>query len=630
MSEKALLPPGSPADRARARSSTWSMGEALVRVTMAIFLCGWIVAPTLLGGPPFRFDIGFSRSSRGLPPSGEDRCPQPSPLWPRGNSSSLSEMDSWMRTAEFRAQSVAKLSGAVQVRTESFDDMGTPDEDPRWGAMVDFAAYLARTFPLVHASPNEGGRISLEKVNTHALLYTWAGSDPSLKPTVLLAHQDVVPVVEATIDQWTHPPWSGHYDGRYVWGRGASDCKNTLIAILEAIEALLAAGFQPRRTIVLAFGFDEELSGPRGAGHLAPLLVERYGKDGAAVLVDEGAGVYPVWGSNFAVPGVVEKGYVDIEVVVRMPGGHSSVPPPHTGIGVMAELIREIEAAPYEPRLVEYNPFLALTRCGAAYGTEFPETLRKRLDERDSKRGEGGFLSCMTRHGKRDDHGRDPLALEAAKMGDMVKYLFTTSVATDVIRGGVKVNALPERTTLLVNHRVNVGETTEGVWRRFAAIAAEVAARHNLTLNALSHGASSVSGEGDDAEQPNSITLRTDGHTLETSPLTPTALKPDEGSSENTTAWAVLSGTTLALYGQEEPDEKLYMAPGIMTANTDTRYYWDLTRNIFRFVPGWDPAETNFLSGVHTVNERISVTAHIHAVQWFSLFVRNMDEAELA
>jgi len=67
-----------------------------------------------------------------------------------------------------------------------------------------------------------------------------------------------------------------------------------------------------------------------------------------------------------------------------------------------------------------------------------------------------------------------------------------------------------------------------------------------------------------------------------------------------------------------------------MTGNTDTRYYWDLTRHIFRFAPGFDPADEQGLgNGIHTVNERVSVKNHVNTVRWFTLFVRNMDEADL-
>jgi acetylornithine deacetylase/succinyl-diaminopimelate desuccinylase-like protein len=49
---------------------------------------------------------------------------------------------------------------------------------------------------------------------------------------VLIA--DVVPVLPATKDLWTHDPFGGEYDGTYIWGRGSSDDKSGLIGIMYA------------------------------------------------------------------------------------------------------------------------------------------------------------------------------------------------------------------------------------------------------------------------------------------------------------------------------------------------------------------------------------------------------------
>jgi Gly-Xaa carboxypeptidase len=59
----------------------------------------------------------------------------------------------------------------------------------------------------------------------------------------------------------------------------------------EAVTHLLQNGFAPRRTLILSHGFDEEeVSARRGQGQIAPVLEERYGKDGIFMLVDEGSG----------------------------------------------------------------------------------------------------------------------------------------------------------------------------------------------------------------------------------------------------------------------------------------------------------------------------------------------------
>ncbi|KAG2131749.1 hypothetical protein DEU56DRAFT_981792 [Suillus clintonianus] len=56
-------------------------------------------------------------------------------------------------------------------------------------------------------------------------------------------------------------------------------------------------------------------------------LVKTYGEDSISMIVDEG-------------------GYSDVRVDVLTPGGHSSRPPKHTGIGILASVVTELEASP--------------------------------------------------------------------------------------------------------------------------------------------------------------------------------------------------------------------------------------------------------------------------------------------
>ncbi|KAI1126409.1 peptidase family M20/M25/M40 [Nemania abortiva] len=574
LSEKDTILPG---PRVRATQSRWKTVGKLI-------LHGILIALALRGC--FHL-LGMLTTHRA-----EDRaasaakCVQVDPLIPGRSSDKLTDMETYLDSSEFRDCAVENMAGAIRIKTESFDNMGAIGDDARWDVFFEFAAYLEKTFPLVHK------HLKLEKVNTHGLLYTWQGTDAAKKPTVFMAHQDVVPVAEATKEEWIHPPYSGYFDGTFIWGRGSQDCKNNLIGLLEAVELLLKAEYVPARTLILSFGFDEEISGFQGGAPLAEVLLKRYGKDGVAIIVDEGAGSADFWGTTYAMPGVGEKGYIDIEIIIRMPGGHSSIPPAHTGIGVAAELITLVEAHPYEPRFHAENPFLGLLECANAWSHDFPENLRKHLPWKEP--------TCPAK--------KDKLALEAAKLGATYKYLFTTSVATDVISGGIKSNALPERTRVLVNHRVNVGDSTNDVKSQITHLTQRIASKYNLTVHAFDNA----------PETPSSITLKS-VHALEPAPVTPTSV-------DGTTPYGVLSGTTRGLYGED-----ILMAPGIMTGNTDTKFYWDLTKHIFRYAPGFVPGKPELLpDGIHTVNEKLNIIGHIKGAQWYSMFIRNMDEAELS
>jgi Gly-Xaa carboxypeptidase len=196
-------------------------------------------------------------------------------------------------------------------------------------------------------------------IKRYSLLYIWKGQNTTLPSLFLASHIDVVPVPDETLTQWTHPPFAGFSDGKTVWGRGASDTKSTLVAVLEAVERLLEEGFVGERNVILAFvrprlfffmirfcvvrvlisfffllwgkGHDEEVSGYQGAKYISRRVQELGYTIG--MIIDEGVSKENLGAGEegLVLVGTAEKGYMDMEVVVNMPGGHSSIPPDHTG-----------------------------------------------------------------------------------------------------------------------------------------------------------------------------------------------------------------------------------------------------------------------------------------------------------
>jgi len=213
------------------------------------------------------------------------------------------------------------LSLAIRARTVSYDDL-----PPDALAFYELHRTLETLYPRVHAT--------LEKqiVSDFSLLYRWRGSNLELPAVLFCAHLDVVPAGEDSLSQWQHPPFDGEIADEQVWGRGALDVKGQLIALMEAAEALIKAGFQPERTLYFAFGEDEEIGGQRGAARIAALLTER-GEQLEAVLDEGGAivqGTLPGVELPVALIGIAEKGYLTLRLRVEQPGGHSSAPPPST------------------------------------------------------------------------------------------------------------------------------------------------------------------------------------------------------------------------------------------------------------------------------------------------------------
>src|SRR5918992_1465112 len=236
-----------------------------------------------------------------------------------------------------------RLAGAVRIPTISHEDPSAFDA----GAFQALHAYLAAQFPRVHS------QLRRETVGTHSLLYTWQGSDSSLKPILLMGHLDVVPVEPGTEGKWHEQPFGGRIVDGFVWGRGTIDNKLTVLGTIEAAEMLLGEGFRPARTVYLAYGHDEEVGGVNGAREIAALLARRGVQ--LEMVLDEGGvighGVFPGISAPTALVGIAEKGYASVELTTRAAGGHSSLPPRQSAIGILSAAIARLEANPMPARL---------------------------------------------------------------------------------------------------------------------------------------------------------------------------------------------------------------------------------------------------------------------------------------
>ncbi|KAI0327002.1 Zn-dependent exopeptidase [Cubamyces sp. BRFM 1775] len=481
--------------------------------------------------------------------------------------------------------------------TIAYDDLAPPGQDERWEIFGDLHAYLERRFPLVHQNLNK------THVNKFALVYHWQGSDNSLKPTLLTAHQDVVPVEPLTVNEWHHPPFSGYYDGEYIWGRGSCDDKPGLIGTFTAVEELLRIGFKPTRSVVLAYGIDEERGGISGATAIRDYLLETYGENAFSILVDEGGGYRVTDDVIMSTPGVAEKGKFDVRFEISAPGGHSSVPPEHTSIGMLAHVIKQLEDNPHTAHLNRSGIYYNLLQCQAAHDPGLTPRLRK-LIQRSLK----------------SDRALSALEAELAQSDRLFGALAGTTQAVDVIRGGVKTNALPEHAEVIVNHRIDIHSSVGVLKKRIAAVVQPVAARFGLDLDAFGETVLSNAG-GQIMESAGELKISDAfGTALEPAPITPMG---DSGP------FKLLSGTIIGVLGASNRtgyDKKAFIAPGMSTGNTDTKHYWKLTKHIFRY--GHINSGDSF-NGAHTVNEALRAEGFIEVIRFFTWIILNADESPL-
>jgi carboxypeptidase PM20D1 len=322
-----------------------------------------------------------------------------------------------------------RLAQAIRFQTISYQDAGQMKGE----GFLALHKYLEQTFPKVHST------LTKELVGDYSLLYTWKGRDEKLKPILLMAHQDVVPAEPETLANWEQPPFEGRIAEGFIWGRGAMDDKFALLGIMEAVEMQLGQGFQPQRTIYLAFGHDEEVGGSLGAAKIAESLRERnieleYVLDEGLVITD---GILPDISKPVALIGIAAKGYVSLELSVEVESGHSSMPPPQTAIGVLSAAISKLEERQI-PASIE-----GVQRQLLDYiGPEMP--LGKRL-----------VMANLWLF--------KPLVERTLSASPSTNAGIRTTTAATMIEGGLKENVLPSRARAVVNFRILPGDSSERV-----------------------------------------------------------------------------------------------------------------------------------------------------------------------
>jgi carboxypeptidase PM20D1 len=331
-------------------------------------------------------------------------------------------------------QAVAgKLAGAVSFRTIS----SLTDPEANAEEFRKLHRHLQERFPKLHAT------LQREVVGGLSLLYTWPGTDPQAKPIALLAHQDVVPLEPGTEARWQGGAFSGEIRDGYVWGRGAWDDKGNLVAQMEAIEMLLAAGFRPRQTVYLIAGADEEVGGLRGALQIARLLESRGTR--LDFVLDEGLfiadGLLPGLPRPAALVGIAEKGYLSVVLRAKGTPGHASAPPP-PGQSAIAKLSAALL------RLDEQQLPAALS--GVA--REMFETLAPEMS---------GFqrvaLSNLWLFG--------PVVRPQLEKAATTNAVLRTTTALTIVQAGNKDNVIPAQAEAVVNFRIMPGETRQSVLR---------------------------------------------------------------------------------------------------------------------------------------------------------------------
>ncbi|MCL1599718.1 MAG: M20/M25/M40 family metallo-hydrolase [Actinomycetia bacterium] len=320
------------------------------------------------------------------------------------------------------------LAEAIRLPTVAFEEQERNDPQE----ILAVHEFLRTAYPLVHE------RFTVETINDLSLLFTWEGTDRDADPLLLMAHMDVVPIEPGTENGWDVEPFAGKVVDGYLWGRGTIDDKGPLIAIMEATEHLIQVGFQPRRTVMISFGHDEEIGGTQGARRVADALVER---DVAPwFVIDEGGAVTdelpPLTTRSVALVKTAEKGTLSLKLTASGEGGHSSAPPSESTIGALAVAIQQLEKHQMPARVQLLEPMFA------ALSPYVDPKMRPILT---NLRFTGRLVERM--------QSRSPVGNAGIR----------TTTAVTIVSGGVKSNVLPQEAYAVVNCRILPGDTIQNV-----------------------------------------------------------------------------------------------------------------------------------------------------------------------
>lgn len=305
-----------------------------------------------------------------------------------------------------------------------------PGQEGEW---LKLHAWLEETYPAAH------GAMQRELVgDTLTLLYTWPGTDPGLNPILLMAHQDVVPVNIGTEGDWTGGPFDGEIIDGYVYGRGTIDDKGSLVAIMEAAEALAASGFSPQRTIHILFGHDEEVSGSGAEAGIALLqsrgIAPEMALDEGFMIIDPS----PLTGKPMGFIGIAEKGYITLEIIATGAGGHSSTPPRDSAA---VRLARAVVALDENQMKADFTkpPVSDLFRSAAA---DMP------------------FMQRMAFANLWLFEGTIEKQLSGIPAGNA---MIRTTTAPTMLAGSAKENVLAQRASAVVNFRIHPNDTEDDI-----------------------------------------------------------------------------------------------------------------------------------------------------------------------
>lgn len=354
---------------------------------------------------------------------------------------------------------VQRFSNGIKIATISTGELGDFD----YSTFDTFKEYLKKSYPEIYQNTEN------YEVNKYGLVFKLKGTQPNLEPILFLSHMDVVPPGDADVkskegnifrpddkalsritkvsEDWDYAPFSGAVSNGRIYGRGTIDMKGMLFSLMESMTNLIKNKHVPKRDIYLAFGFDEEVGGQKGAAQIA----NHFKKQGLKfdAVYDEGGlvlekGSVKGIDSDVAVIGCAEKGFLSAKIKVKGLGGHSSMPPTESAIGKAAVIMQRLEDNQMKPVI---TPLIK----------EFFDNI-------------GGSMPFANKLAISNQWLLQPLLLSQLTKNNSTNALVRTTTALTMMKGSDGTNVLSPEVEFVVNFRLLPGNTIKDVKDHIAKV----------------------------------------------------------------------------------------------------------------------------------------------------------------
>jgi len=257
------------------------------------------------------------------------------------------------------------------------------------------------------------------------------------KPLLLMGHTDVVGVER---DKWTVEPFAGLIKDGYVYGRGASDDKDDVAAMLQVLLMIHRQKIPLDRDIIFLAAAGEEGGAPVGVPFLVakhwPTIESEFAlNEGGRTLMRDGKVQYAGIQTGEKLPRAVR-------LVARGISGHGSVPRMDNPIFRLAAAVQKVS---------EYQPPMRLNETTRV----FFERLAK-----ISPPDEAYIFNHL------DDSVEGPKVQEILRRSTdrsflMYNSMIRTSISANIINAGFRFNVIPGEAEATLDVRLLPGQERE-------------------------------------------------------------------------------------------------------------------------------------------------------------------------